>query len=495
MKMIYGKFIIIVLALVLNAYAQPNETEPNEAEIRKAVVRIITVYQEPDFYVPWQMKPHTKRVGSGCVISNERILTNAHAVSNQTFIQVQRSDSPKKYTARLIAIAHECDLALLTVDDKSFFKDIQPLKLGHLPFLRDKIVAYGFPIGGDKISITEGIVSRIEQQRYYHSNEDFLAVQVDAAINPGNSGGPVIQNGKISGLAFQGWAAIADNIGYIIPAPIIEHFLKDVEDKKYDGFPYLSIQWQDMENESLRSFYQMKPDQTGVLVNRVVYNSSAWNNLEEGDIILSIDNYPIANDGTVEFRKEERLDFTCLIQKHFLEEKICMQILRKGEALSLSFPLKKQVLLVEGPLYETHPTYYILGGLVFIPLTQNYLETWGNNWGTEAPSGLLYYHYNNFPSKERKEIVVLQMVLAHDINIGYHNIQSLIIRQINGQKISTLNEAIKALNENKGVFHVIETESKERIVLKTQGLKEVATEILKRYQIPSDRSKDLLNLP
>ena len=489
MKIFCGKLFAIIILLSSTSYIY---AQPNENEIRKAVVKIITVSQEPDFYTPWQMRPQTGSGGSGCIINNQRILTNAHAVSDQTFIQVQRSDRPKKFTARLLTVGHECDLAILTVDDKSFFEGIQPLALGPLPFLRDKVAAYGFPIGGDKISITEGIISRIELQRYSHSGQDLLAIQIDAAINPGNSGGPVIQNGKLTGIAFQGWAAKeADNIGYIIPTPIIEHFLKDVEDKKYDGFPSLGVKTQKLESETLRNFYQVNPSQTGTLINRIIYKSSAWNKLEEGDIILSIDNYPIANDETIEFRKGERLNFNYLIQKHFLKEDTSMKILRNGKALSLSLPLMGKVSLVQGPTYEKRPTYYILGGLLLIPLTQNYLYVWGDNWFKDAPLPLVNYLYQNFPSKEREEIVALQMVLAHDINIGYHEINNSIIRRVNGQDISTLASAIKAFNKNKSAFHIIETESKERIVLDTQKSKKATAEILERYHIPRDRSEDL----
>ena len=68
-------------------------------------------------------------------------------------------------------------------------------------------MTYGFPAGGEQISYTRGVVSRIEVEGYVHiGNRAFLAVQTDAAINPGNSGGPVIQDDKVVGVAFEGTA-------------------------------------------------------------------------------------------------------------------------------------------------------------------------------------------------------------------------------------------------------------------------------------------------
>lgn len=79
------------------------------------------------------------------------------------------------------------------------------------------VVTYGYPAGGEQISYTRGVVSRIELQNYVHiGNRSLLAVQTDAAINPGNSGGPVIQDDRVVGVAFQGVPGL-ENAGFFIP--------------------------------------------------------------------------------------------------------------------------------------------------------------------------------------------------------------------------------------------------------------------------------------
>ena len=99
------------------------------------------------------------------MIAPQRILTGAHVVANATFVQVQKQSDPKKVTARVVAISHDCDLALLEVDDKAFGRGIKPSVVGDLPKLRDGVQVVGYPIGGEEVSITEGVVSRIEAQR------------------------------------------------------------------------------------------------------------------------------------------------------------------------------------------------------------------------------------------------------------------------------------------------------------------------------------------
>ena len=174
-------------------------TELSEAgtDVRDSVVKIYTVCNQPDYDNPWNPLGHESISGSGCVINGNRILTNAHMVSDQTFIQVRLHGKPKKYTAHIIAVCHEADLALLGVKDPTFFKGVTPLKLGELPEVQQEVMVYGFPCGGDALSSTKGVISRIEHQEYVHSTIELLAAQIDAAVNPGNSGGPVIVGGRV----------------------------------------------------------------------------------------------------------------------------------------------------------------------------------------------------------------------------------------------------------------------------------------------------------
>lgn len=74
-------------------------------------------------------------------------------------------------------------------------------------------------------------------------------MQIDAPINPGNSGGPALAAGKVVGVAFQGFSEM-QNVGYIVPFPVIRHFLNDIAlHKQHTGIVSLGIKAQPMENE------------------------------------------------------------------------------------------------------------------------------------------------------------------------------------------------------------------------------------------------------
>lgn len=479
----------LLLAIVLSGDAA---AEP-DGSLKSSIVKIYSIYADFNYSQPWQKRTQKESSGSGCIIAGNRILTNAHVVSNSTFLQVKRSDQAKKYNARVHIVAHECDLAILTVADESFFHGTRPIPISTLPFIRDKVAVYGFPVGGDELSITEGVVSRIEHVRYAHSSVKLMACQVDAAINSGNSGGPVIKNNSIVGVAFQA-DVTGENIGYMIATPVIGHFLEDIRDGRYDGFPDLGLHIQNMENSDLRRSCDMGKNMTGVLINRIEYLSPARYVLAEGDIILYIDSMRVGNDGSVEFRKGERTSLLYAVQKRFMNDSIPVVFLRKGVTRKTAITLGQTVQsmrLVPYEQYDAAPTYYIAGGLVFETLTKNYLLEWGSKWYDEGPTRLLNYYFNGVMTANRREAIVLVKVLADEINVGYHDYANLVITRVNKRSISKIHDAISAFENNNRKYHVVETEDGTRIILLTQNVQKYSSRILRRYQIYADRSSDL----
>ncbi|MCK5341447.1 MAG: trypsin-like peptidase domain-containing protein [Desulfobulbaceae bacterium] len=484
----------LLISLLLLVFCSGHPPCLAENSIKNAVVKIYAVYNTPSYHNPWQMLGQRTFHGSGCIIEGNRILTNAHVVSDQIFIQVRRAGIAKRYTAKLEVVAHECDLAILSVADKDFFSGATPVPIGSLPQIRDKVTVYGFPQGGDKLSITEGIVSRVEHVSYAHSTAYLLACQIDASINSGNSGGPVLKDNKIAGVAFQEMsAANFENIGYMVPAPIIKHFLADIEDGHYDGTPSLGLSMQKLENPDMRRYYRLGEKESGALVNKIYPDSPAEGILQTGDIILEIDGIPIENDGTIEFREGERTYFGLVLQKKFINDTVTLKILRKGQKSTVTIQLTQPLdfdRLVPHMQHDRAPTYFIFGGLVFEPLTLNYLKEFGGDWSLFSPNELMHYYQNGEPDGWR-EVVVLTEVLADKSNIGYHEFEDNIIVKVNNRDITAVKDLVQAFEEHSGKFHTVEDIRGYKLILSDSAAKESMNRILKNYSISSDRSPDL----
>jgi S1-C subfamily serine protease len=473
------------LLLASTAVAAAAETVPPRMTemINRSVVKIIVTYRQPNFYQPWQYKSPQTRIGSGFVVDGGKIVTNAHIVDDGVFIEVKKSNDPKKYRASVAIVGHQCDLALVTVDDPTFYDGVAPLPLGPLPQPLDAVSAFGFPQGGAEISITQGVVSRIEQTRYTHSGDTLLAVQIDAAINPGNSGGPVTKDGKVVGVAMQALVS-GDNIGYIIPAPIVKHFLDDVADGVFDGFPAIGVEVELAESPALKSYYGLADGESGVLVKRVVYGSSADGALAVEDVITHIDGVCVADDGTVPLNDRLRVEGAYLTQKRQVGETMTVSFIRAKEKRRARLTLVREEALVE-KRFDTPPRYLIYGGLVFTPLTVNLLQEWGPEWVKRSPPPWMSLARSGYRDGKRKEVVALRGVLAHRVNAGYHRLDNETVTAVNGRPIAAMDDLTEALAMGEGEYTVIETEEKTRIVIRHDEAVAAMPEILTRYGVPA----------
>lgn len=462
------------------------------------VIRVFATSQDPDFDSPWQALSPSSSTGSAVVIEGGWVLTGAHVVANATFLQIQKPSHPDKAIARVRAVSHDCDLALLeVVEPKDFLADIEPAPLGPMPALREKVHVVGYPVGGEEISITEGVVSRIEVQRYSHSQRNLLAVTVDAAINAGNSGGPVFYDvgddddtskAAVAGIAFQKMTGV-DNIGEMVPPPIIAAFVAGVRNGREPEIPALGVTTQNLENPLLRARLGLAKGQSGVMVIQIDEGGSAWGYLQVRDVILSIDELPIANNGTVKYQGRHRTRYDVALVGKYVGDGIRLQVFRAGEVVALELPLRRWMPLVPRSRYDRPAPYFVYAGLVFQSLTRDYLTTW-DKWWNKAPKEFLHYYYSGHRTDSLHELVVLTQVLADEINVGYGSAYDKAVATVNGQPPRDLAELVQLIEQAQGIVEIVLT-SGAIIALETEEVKAATPRILDRYRVIRDRSPGL----
>ncbi|XP_010272003.1 PREDICTED: protease Do-like 9 [Nelumbo nucifera] len=460
-----------------------------------AVVKVFCVHTEPNFSLPWQRKRQYSSSSSGFIISGRRVLTNAHSVEHHTQVKLKKRGSDTKYLATVLAIGTECDIAMLTVNDDEFWEGVSPVEFGSLPALQDAVTVVGYPIGGDTISVTSGVVSRMEILSYVHGSTELLGLQIDAAINSGNSGGPALNDkGKCVGIAFQSLKhEDVENIGYVIPTPVIMHFITDYErNKEYTGFPTLGVEWQKMENPDLRMAMGMASDQKGVRIRRIEPTAPESQVLKPSDIILSFDGIDIANDGTVPFRHGERIGFSYLVSQKYTGENAVVKVLRDSEILEFNIKLATHKRLIPAHIKGRPPSYYIIAGFVFTTVSVLYLRSeYGKDYEYDAPVKLLDKHLHAMAQSEDEQLVVVSQVLVADINIGYEDIVNTQVLAFNGQPVKNLKSLASMVENCNDEFLKFELEYQQLVVLHTKTAKAATLDILTTHCVPSAISDDL----
>src|SRR6266542_2856639 len=461
--------------------------KPN-GPVQKSLVRITATSVEPDYKAPWNAGGLERGVGAGFVIDGNRIMTNAHVVANNRYVTVERDGDPNKYPATVQFIANDCDLALITVSAPDFFKDMIPLKFGGIPGLESTVSAYGYPIGGERMSVTTGIVSRVDFQLYTHSSIDqHLTIQISAQINPGNSGGPVMQNGKVVGVAFQGYSGdVAQGVAYMIPTPVINRFLKDIGNGRYDKYVDLGITYSKLQNSAQRRFLGLKDDDRGVLVNTVVSAGPSADILRPGDVLLAIDNHPIASDSNVEL-EGERADFQEVVERKFKGDSVKFDIWRDKQPMTVSIKLYTPwPYRIQGHSYDVRPRYVLYGGLLFQPLNLDLLEAY-------RPTDLRLRHFFEYFVLEQlylahPDVIVLTNILPDPINTYLAPYRGGIVDEINGMKIRTLDELASALAETPEQFVIRMIGDGPPLVLDRNKVEAARERIKTRYNVLNEQN-------
>ncbi|XP_058077873.1 protease Do-like 2, chloroplastic isoform X2 [Magnolia sinica] len=456
---------------------QVNDTENlQDATFLNAVVKVYCTHTAPDYSLPWQKQRQYTSTGSAFMIGEGKLLTNAHCVEHGT---------------QVLARGVECDIALLSVESEEFWKGAEPLRFGRLPCLQDSVTVVGYPLGGDTISVSKGVVSRIEVTSYAHGATDLLGIQIDAAINPGNSGGPAFNDqGECIGVAFQVYRSEeAENIGYVIPTTVVSHFLTDYEmNGKYTGFPCLGVLLQKLENPALRECLKVRSNE-GVLVRRVEPTSAANNVLKEGDVIVSFDDVHVGCEGTVPFRSTERIAFRYLISQKFQGDVAELGIIREGNHMKVQTVLNPRVHLVPYHIEGGQPSYLIVAGLVFTPLSEPLIdEECEDSIGLKLLAKARY----SLAKFKGEEIVILSQVLANEVNIGYEDMGNQQVLKFNGTRIRNIWHLAHLVDYCKDKYLVFEFEDNFLAVLERESAAIASPCILKDYGIPCERSPDLL---
>jgi len=522
--------------VVAHSSVGPTEGGTVNAAIFRSVVKLFVVKCAPNHSRPWQMSSQSHSSSSGFVISGRRILCNAHGVTYARSIRVRKHGDSKKYDAKLQHIGHECDLAILTVDNARFWRNLEPLTFdSKTPKLQDIVVVVGYPIGGDNICVTKGVVSRVGFVSYSHALENLFSLQIDAAINPGNSGGPTIMNQRVVGVAFETHLN-SQNIGYCIPVRVVQHFLDDIaQHGGYTSFPKLGCRWQKIENPSLKKYLQMVSDDdhsprsdavdgdgdgddehksdghalNGVLLNMMYPLTDCHSKLKQNDVLLEIDGVAIGEDGTIQYPYPEdgvsRINYSYITSNKFCGDEVALRILRDGHILSVNVTLDIIDYLVPIVLYDRPVTYYIFGGFVFVPLSRPYLRAeYGSKWSSKCAVRLKDLYFNGYKEADDEEVVLLSRVLASDLNVGFHKFTNCVLEKANGVEIKSMRRLVEVIeggsgsgdggDEGDSKFVRFTFEHNVTMVLERDIAVEGMPSIMEEHKIKFDRSENLRGL-
>jgi S1-C subfamily serine protease len=456
-----------------------------------SVVKVYTMMRPPNPIRPWVPQNAAEVGGSGVVIEGKRILTNAHLVAYASAVRVQARRGGNWVEASVEAMGLGIDLAVLKLSDESFFQDRAPLpRAAGLPEVSAGVAVYGYPVGGTGLSITRGVVSRIDYGAL-DAVTNALQIQVDAVINPGNSGGPVLVEGRMIGLVY----GHDENIGYILPNEEVDTFLADVRDGRYDGKPRLLDRFQQLENRALRAKLGLGSGVEGIMVRRPGRDDAAYP-LRTWDVITRIGTSAIDNEGMVQVAENLRLPFLYLVPKLAAGGTVPVSVLRDGKEQTVRLPVALGDLNVIRGYSGESPSYFVCGPLVFSPAMAEALPFYYRANPVLALDGspLATRRYDRARYPEEELVLVTAPMLTDQITKGYSDPFGQVVLDVNGVKIRNLRHLIEVVRDSRDEYLTFRFagELGETLVFRRQELEAVTDKVMAENGIPRRGSLDVL---
>jgi S1-C subfamily serine protease len=476
---------------------------PKPGSVENSVVKIFSTVRYPDLYRPWTKQSPSDLTGSGVVIEGNRILTNAHVVEYASRIEIQANQAGDKISATVVASAPGIDLAVLKLDDETFFDTHPPLaRASTLPEIKDAVMAYGYPKGGDNLSITKGIVSRIEFAAYHYPVSG-LRIQIDDAINPGNSGGPAVAGDKMIGLVFS-HLGDSENIGYIIPCEEIDLFLKQIETGgQYHGKPAMYDDLQTLEDPALRAYLKLDKSVEGIVVHEP-YGSGPDYPLKEWDVITKIGDTPVDDQGMIKLEPNLRVHFKYMVQKLAKDGKVPLTVLRAGKVLHIQLPVSPDHPQVLPDLDGGYPSYFVYGPMVFSEATSQFLG--GFSKESNGARVLDMFAVRGSPLLRRvgdkpkfpgeRLVVVSSPYFPHKLSEGYSSPMAQVVKSVNGIPIKNLAHLVQVLRDCKDEFLTFDFDNRfgETPVFRRTEMNFATEDILSDNGIRSQGTPDVMDI-
>jgi len=479
---------IFTFTFSLPAHAQSPAEDPVSEAMKQSLVFLEISAYPYDHYRPWKHTSLVQRTACGSAVGDYEVITTASRVIDAAFIRARRFGQNEYINAQIKVIDYDSNLCLLQLDEKTTSKPLQPLVFSE-NYKKGAQVDYYWLSSIGRMQSGRGYIEDHKVLKSTLSHAHFLNYLIGNISQSASSAQVFFMEGKPIGIAAS--SSKTNKTARVIPSERIRHFLDDVANGPYQGFPAFGFDTEELLDPTLRKYLKMPPDmQQGTYVRNVHNLGTGSVELKTGDVILAIEGAQLDAHGRYIDPKFGQIGFPHLISRRKTGESLQFEIWRDGKKEPL--PVKTQnfaahEMLVPYYEFDRQPKYIVTAGFVLQRLTRPYLMKWGGDWQGKVDPHI--YHYLRDmaykPSDERKEIVILSHVIPADINLGYHSLRQEVVKTVNGKTITCLEDVLAAQKLNpESRYDVIEFEhSNPTVVIDRSQLAQANALIAQRYGI------------
>ncbi len=428
---------------------------PHEA-VAASLLSISSTRQEYNRLRPWEKEDDATSEFSGVYLGHGQVLTIGNAALAATYVEISLPDGSRSVPARVLRYDRDLNLALLAPmheKDLSIFDTRQPLELGEALKLGDA-AAFDILVRGlipVRIPLLAESCEVVKSSPLLHMPR--LSLRAAQALPEGGVLGlPILREGKLAGLA-SGCNRDTQTL-YCINAELLGRFLA-AEDGVYASCPMIGIDFTGLNDPVLRAWLKLPEAQGGLYVNEVYGGGAAEQaGLREGDVVMAIDGLPIDTQGRCMHPLYGAIEARAVLRSiKPMDETLKLSISRDGERQELAIPLDRaaleQHLLGTLEPEGTQPRYVMWGGLLFQPMTQDYVMALMKRAKGTLPVQFLEAEEREkeFREKGVSELVMLTQVIPTPATLSYDGVGYCLVETVNGKPVHNFAEFVHLLDE------------------------------------------------
>jgi len=478
-----GFSFFLLVATVAGRGGEPASKATGDWE--RSLVSVEINRKQYDYFQPWTKRVQTV-VKTGLLVGPREILTTADSLDGRTLVRVQKGGRGQWWNAEVKWADYPANLAVITSSEDRFWSGLKPVTLAD-PVKKDGDIQILRWRAGN-LEVRKAEFNRFTVSRANMSDAVHVQLELNSEIDGVGWSEPAIIGNKVIGLVF----GQSGNQLQVLPSPFVRSIIAARKKGRYPGLGYFDFTWQPAENPETLDYLGLEGERRGVVVIDVPAKPGTQPVLKPRDILLQVDGFDIDMQGDYVDPDYGHLLLENLSTRNkWAGDPVHVKIWREGRAQEVVYQLPKAEnaarLVPEAP-FDQEPEYVIAGGLVFQPLTKNFLRSWGQDWERRAPFRLAYFR-NQDPSPERPAIVILSQVLPDIYNLGYQESRQLVLERVNGRKVNYLQDLQQALQKPVNGFHTLEFmkgDTLQRLVLDAATLEAATKRVLERYGIDKE---------
>jgi hypothetical protein len=476
------KLTILLILSITNLFS-------NTENFKSSLLEIKITTQTPNFIYPWQTKKPTTSDAIGIVISENRILALTSSLEYSTSIEIKKPNGTT-VPANTVKKDNESNLTILTVEDKSFFKDLKPVEFETSFSVNSQIQILQHGDSGS-IQNSKAYTTGLDQEIYPISYTRLPFIKINSNEKLEGFGELVLEKGKPIGILYK--FTSNKNFGKVIPGFLINQFLKNKTQNP--TFPFKGFKFKQLTDSASREFYGVPKNIEGVLVTEIFQNSSASGKLKLNDVLTEIAGQKIDSNGYFNHPKfgKQLLSLIAHTENEFgfkIGSFLPVKIIRDKKEMEIKLRLKsfpyQSVKIPYSNFHGEEPKYLIASGFIFTELSEFLLKEFGNNWRGRVDKKLLYLNdYHRYQKDGEKGRYILLIQVFPDVaNNGYHSLSFDLVKSVNGKKSTSLVEIDSALrSKDDSQFVDIELENSVNIVIDKLKLDEIDKRIREKFGI------------